>query len=66
MKEIVFEEGSKLKTVKEYAFNECSYIEKINLPEGLKSIERNVFSSCKNLKSIWLPNSLRKIGVQCF
>ena len=38
LKEVVFEEGSMLKTIGNWVFDGCSNLAKINLPEGLKSI----------------------------
>ena len=39
LSEVVFEEGSTLRTIEREAFYCCRYLTKVNLPEGLKSIE---------------------------
>ena len=52
LREVVFEEGSELKAIGEHAFNGCSSLVKINLPEGLKIIEDSAFRDCKSLKHI--------------
>ena len=66
LKEIVFEEGSKLKIIGENTFNGCSSLAKIDLPKRLKSIENGTFYKCTSLKSILLPARLEKIGVRSF
>ena len=38
LKEVVFEDGSTLKTIGDAAFTGCSALEKIVLPEGLEEI----------------------------
>ena len=66
LQEVVFEEGSKLKTIGNWVFDGCSNLAKINLPEGLNSIGCNVFFKCTSLKNIQLPSGLEKIGTECF
>ena len=66
LSEVVFEEGSTLRTIEREAFYCCRYLTKVNLPEGLKSIEYSAFSYCERLKNIRLPDGLEKIGVECF
>ena len=39
LKEVVFEEGSKLRIIGNSVFAGCESLAKINLPEGLQSIE---------------------------
>lgn len=41
---VVFEEGSRLKTISEGAFRGCSSLKKIDLPEGLEKI--GIFAFC--------------------
>ena len=52
LKEVVFEEGSMLKTIAKRTFTNCGSLAKITLPEGLKSIEMGALSWSKSLKSI--------------
>ena len=66
LREVVFEEGSKLKTIRDRVFRSCSNLATINLPEGLKSIVYGVFADCTSLKHIQLPDGLEKIGAGCF
>lgn len=50
----------------EYAFENCSNIEKVELPETLRFIAARAFWGCKSLKDINLPESLTSIGVCSF
>ena len=60
LKEILFEEGSKLRTIGEQVFYKCKNLVKINLPEGLTSIGHSAFNS-SGLESIVLPTTLKRI-----
>lgn len=66
LREVVFQEKSRLKSIRDGVFYYCGNLAKINLPEGLTSIEDGVFCSCVNLKSIKLPDKLEKVGAHCF
>lgn len=55
-----------VKKIGEYAFNDCTGLKKIKLPEGLISIEDNAFQGCTGLSSIDLPQSLVYIGYYAF
>ena len=66
LREVVFEEGSKLRTIGEDAFFCCRGLAKIDFPEGLKNIGINAFSNCDSLKHVYFPDGLEKIGVGCF
>jgi hypothetical protein len=65
LREIVFEEGSKLTSIGEYAFY-GSALASVSLPEGLTTIGRAAFHSCDDLKEITLPSTLRSIGRNAF
>ena len=43
LREVVFEEGSRLNTIRECTFKYCSHLARIELPEGLKSIGVGAF-----------------------
>ena len=49
-----------------YAFNGCSNITSLKLPEGLESIGDYAFAKMSRLTELELPNSLKKIGVGAF
>ena len=48
------------------AFEECSSITSISIPESVTSIEDNTFAYCSNLSSITLPESVTQIGREAF
>ncbi|NCA91837.1 hypothetical protein EOM82_01110 [bacterium] len=50
-----------VKTIGNYAFNNCSKITSITLPVGLSIIEFCAFSGCSGLTSIAIPNSVTRI-----
>ena len=52
--------------IKEYAFEDCKYIEKIHLLDGVISIGSRAFANCTSLKTINLPNTLERIGSGAF
>jgi hypothetical protein len=47
-------------------FRYCSYLEKINLPNGISSLPQSTFLECVSLKNITLPNNLITIGDSAF
>lgn len=53
-------------TILTQAFDGCSSLDNVVLPEGLTKIEKSTFLKCKNLSSITLPNSLTEIGQWAF
>ena len=48
------------------AFQNCSGLQSIILPNSLISIGNNAFNGCSNLMSITIPNSVNKIGTSAF
>lgn len=66
LKMFTFEENSKLNEIKKEAFSHCSYLETINLPQGLTKIGDRVFDHCSSLSTIDLPNGLMEIGEYVF
>lgn len=48
------------------AFNGCSNIEEIILPEGLQQIASSTFSSCTKLTEIQIPETVTEIGDYAF
>ena len=52
--------------IREYAFNGCTSLSSIVLPEGLQSIGKSAFSGCKSLSSIVLPEGLQSIWQSAF
>ncbi len=48
------------------AFNGCTNLHGIDIPEGITSIGWSAFDKCSGLVSITIPNSVAKIGEQAF
>ena len=49
-----------------HAFESCTNLTSISLPEGLTTIGERSFSGCSNLTSISLPESITSIGSSAF
>ena len=60
LKEVYFQEDSRLSELKRMTFGECISLEEIELPEGLKKIQDNVFVNCA-FKSLTAPESIEYI-----
>ena len=54
--------GKKVTTIGDRAFNDCTSLTSVTIPEGVTSIGDDAFSLCVNLTSISLPKSLTSIG----
>ncbi|MBQ8341860.1 MAG: leucine-rich repeat domain-containing protein [Clostridia bacterium] len=52
--------------IAEGAFDNCSNIAKIVVPEGIEVIGDNAFTGCAELTEVVLPTTLRSIGVAAF
>lgn len=48
------------------AFENCTTLEKVILPEGIKTIGFGAFFNCKSLKSIYIPKTVETIGELVF
>ena len=48
------------------AFNACSGLTEVVIPDGITSIEHTVFASCTGLTSVTIPNGVTSIGSQAF
>ena len=59
-KNIIIVEG--LTSICDYAFQDCSNLVSIKLPNSLKSIGSRAFDSCTSLKSINIPSGTANIG----
>ena len=52
----------KVVTIGKRAFDNCTNMEEISLPEGITGIGEYAFNGCEKLEAITLPNSVTKIG----
>ncbi|MCQ2325328.1 MAG: leucine-rich repeat domain-containing protein [Paludibacteraceae bacterium] len=50
----------------ESAFERCSSLESVTLPEGLLTIGENAFEECSALQTITIPASVTEIGADAF
>lgn len=66
LRNVVFQEGSKLEDISLYAFYQCRSLQGIRLPANLKTIGDCAFSDNPNLEEINLPDSLEQIGTGAF
>ena len=48
------------------AFEYCTNLKEVVMPDGVKGIGSAAFNDCENLTEITLPNSIEGIGVWAF
>ena len=53
-------------SIDEYAFNECSELTSVTIPNSVTSLGSDAFSGCSGLTSISIPNSLTSISTSAF
>jgi hypothetical protein len=67
LKEIVFAEGDyDFLTIGYSAFQGCTALENVELPEGVTVIRGNAFYGCPNLKHAKIPDSINIVGDAAF
>ena len=64
--EIVITENSKLSTIAQYAFYNCSKLANVFIPETVKTIGTCAFYGCSKLNGVTLPEALTSIGSSAF
>ena len=57
---------STIKQIGEFAFDGCSALTSIDIPEGVTIIPDYCFVTCKKLNSVTLPTTIKKIGDGAF
>ena len=62
LKKIIFEEGTRLKTIGNQAFRECNALESFDVPNGVDSIAGSCFYECASLKTLHLNEDLRVLS----
>ena len=55
-----------VKYIGEYAFANCSRLQRVVLPDGLKEIKENTFCWCKSLREVVFPEELKVVGMEAF
>jgi hypothetical protein len=63
---VVFEEGSLLKLIDSYAFQNCHSLESINIPDGVLQIRSHAFWACPKLSSITFSDKIEIIDCSAF
>lgn len=63
---VTFSEGSHLTTIGPSAFQDCSMIHDIQLPNSLTTFGANAFNGCTNLATISIPYNVTSMGAGAF
>lgn len=66
LESVVFEEGSKLKTIGYYSFMYCKNLKSLVLPNTVETINHNTFSYCISMNEIVIPLSCTKLVFSSF
>lgn len=66
LKTLTFENNSSLKEIGQMAFQNCSSLTSINIPDGMTSIGVDAFWGCSGLTSVTIPNSVTRISGGAF
>ena len=61
LQSVDFAAGSKLKTVRDLAFSECTQLQQVELPASVDSLGANAFTFCDGLRKVTLPASLKRL-----
>ncbi len=63
---VTFAKGSKLETLGQYAFQNCTALTDITLPDTITEIPAYAFDGCTALKKFTLPSAVKTIGSGAF
>ena len=66
LKSVVFADNATCQSIGGGAFQYCTALESVTLPEGLTSIGGGAFQYCTALESVTLPEGLTSIGASAF
>lgn len=63
---VIFAEGSQLKAFPFAAFEGCTALTGITIPDGMTELNNNSFMNCTSLESITIPAAVTELGDQSF
>lgn len=66
LKSVIIHPSSKIQTIKQSTFCDCTSLTQINIPETVVTIQQNAFRNCKSLKSLQLPKGIKTIETEAF
>ena len=66
LEEVCFSEESQMKVIWNCAFQNCTSLTSIILPDSAANFREGVFDHCSSLETVQLPASLTEIGWGCF
>ena len=66
MKTLTFASDSQLEQIGMFAFQSCTNVTSLVLPESLKTIDIFAFYFCEKLKTVVIPSTVTKIGDNAF
>ena len=58
--------GKPVTAIDGFAFENCTNLQHVQLPDTLTALNDNAFAYCSELRSISLPSGVTKIGISCF
>ena len=58
--------ATELTSIGAYAFNDCSNLTSVTIPNGVTSIGEYAFYYCTGLTSVTIPNSVTRLGKRAF
>lgn len=64
--DVKFESGSKITEISAWAFNDCTSLKSITLPENLTTIGSCAFYGCTSLETITIPSTVTTIDSSAF